>query len=585
MTQPPSGLTRRELLRRSALVAGALAAGGVPASATGTAVAIPGAAGAGGGLLLQLARVWPSPSTTWLVDALDETHMVFEDGSLEVLLWPGDRARLDAAAVRYEITVDDLIARDTAEAAAAVGQRSSVAVQPGERADYRLLPDFEADIDALVAAHPGRARKFSLPHRTHEDRTVVGIEIASDVARNDGRPVFYMDGVHHAREWPSAEYPIMWAHDLLESYATDARIRTVVDNVRTIIVPVMNPDGFHHSRTAVPDVQGAGNAITGNAYWRKNRRNDKTSPLEAVRPGYSAHGVDPNRNYTYAWGGAGASGTTSSDTYRGPGPLSEPETMNVAHVLRTNHAAGMITNHTSGKLVLWAWSWTLDDLEEQTLVEGLGRTIAALNGYTPQKSIDLYIHTGVCVDYAYGTFSTISYTFEHESSFHPAYASTIPAGYAKNRPAYLMLTEEACLPPGLRPADAERTTALSAVGLDPAALRHAVVSGRLVDASGAPVAGTVRLTKSLATPLWFDGDGANPVGLSGVDEVIDTVIDTDAQGRFEYHVNPSTRHVARRNGLTEAYTATFAAAGAGSATRSLVVERGEVVDLGAVVLG
>lgn len=33
--------------------------------------------------------------------------------------------------------------------------------------------------------------------------------------------MFSNDGVHHAREWPAAEVPIMWAHDLLEAETLD----------------------------------------------------------------------------------------------------------------------------------------------------------------------------------------------------------------------------------------------------------------------------------------------------------------------------------------------------------------------------
>ena len=48
-----------------------------------------------------------------------------------------------------------------------------------------------------------------------------------------------------------------------------------------------------------------------------------------------------------------------------------------------------------------------------------------------ESLIDLYETTGTCSDYAYGVFASVGYTFEHAgSSFHPAYASTVPAMYA-----------------------------------------------------------------------------------------------------------------------------------------------------------
>jgi hypothetical protein len=584
-----SKLTRRQLLRAAAMAAGAVAVGGVgPAGASTAALTARGGAAAGGAAnVLRLARVWFDASTQHLIDAFDETHTKYADGSIELLLWPGDLQRLEATGLRYQITVDDLVARDLAELAANEGADTGVDPQPGERTAYRVLADFEADMRSLVARFPDKARLITLPHKSHEGRTIYGIEIGTNVARNDGRPVFYMDGVHHAREWPSAEMPIMLAFDLLESYGSDPRVTTIVDNTRVIIVPVMNPDGFHHSRSAPLDtgttvrnpVDGTSPPVIGDQYWRKNRRNDGGHALEPVQPGVGAHGVDPNRNYMYGWGGAGASNTKTSDTYFGPGPLSEPETQNVAHILRTNHVNAMVTNHTSGRWVLYAWSWTRDDIAEQALVEGLGKGMASINGYTAQKSIDLYIHTGVCVDYAYGSFSCISYTFEHLTSFHPAYAGAIPSCYAANRGAYLLLIEEACLPAELRPSRASLPAPLRTGGYDDQRLNHGVITGRIVDGSGTGVAGTVRLYKEFQTDLWNNGNGGNPTGKASVGEFIDTVMETAADGTFAYHVNPSTRHQARVQGLTEAYQLTASAGGA-SASRSVVVDRGEVISLG-----
>ena len=43
-----------------------------------------------------------------------------------------------------------------------------------------------------------------------------------------------------------------FAYDLLENYGSDARARKVVQKSRTIIVPVVNVDGFSISRSASP---------------------------------------------------------------------------------------------------------------------------------------------------------------------------------------------------------------------------------------------------------------------------------------------------------------------------------------------
>jgi murein tripeptide amidase MpaA len=584
-------LSRRDLLRNATVGAGALAAGVTLGGVTAApAAAAPAAAAVAAAAPLKLARVWAfnAAQRAMLAD-FDDTHNVFNDGSVEYLLWPGDQAKLDAAGVSYEITVEDLVARDQALLAADSGV-STVALQPGQTAgEYRRLADFEKDMRALVARFPDKARLLELPEKTLEGRTVYGIEIASDVNRNDGRPVYYNDGVHHAREWPAAELPIMWAFDLLESYGTDARITNIVDNVRNIIVPVVNPDGYHLSREFPVDqsLMGLGQPqIAQGQYVRKNRRSllgdaaGQHGPANA-----SSYGVDPNRNYAYAWGDniGGSSSDRTSQTYRGTQPFSEPESRNVSAILRSHHATAMITHHTSGNLVLWAWGDTLDAAPDDALLQGLGRACATYNGYKPQKSIQLYATTGTTSDYAYGVFGSIGYTFEHAgSSFHPAYKTTVPAMYAKNREALLLLCEEGCLPPELRPDRPvppvlEQHTPLGV-------LNHAVVTGRLVDAAGNGVAGTVTLYKQFETLLWKNGNGGNPLGKASVTETIETVMDTNADGTFTYHVNPSTRPYLTFKGQRETYTLTAAGAG-GSAVRDVFVARGERLDLGDVALG
>jgi hypothetical protein len=574
--------TRRELLRRAGIGAGAVAVTtAVPAAAAGalegTVAGAAGGAAAAGGQKLMLARVWFTAAQQVLVGEFDDTHNIFDDGSIELLLWPGDLARLTATGLRFEITVPDLIARDAALHAAEAQQERTAALQPGETStgQYRLPQDFEADMRKLVQRFPDKARLIELPEKTLEGRTVYAIEIASDITRRDGRAYYYFDGIHHAREWPAAEFPIMFAFDLLESYDSDAQVKRIVDNVRTIIVPVMNMDGYTHSRTALIDQSGVGGPIIGSAYWRKNRRRDSADRVDA-------HGVDPNRNYAYAWGDniGGSSSSKTSETYRGVAPFSEPESQNTSWLLKTYPPTAMITHHTSGNLILWAWGDTRDDAPDNDLLEGLGRAMATFNKYRPQKSIQLYATTGTTSDYAYGVLGSIGYTFEHAgSSFHPNYANTVPPQYGINRPAFLMLAEEMCLPPELRDPNRDLPAVLNNHRYDPNALHHAILRGRLVDAAGNGVAGTVRLYKQFETLLWKDGDGNNPLRRPSVTEVIDTTIDTAADGTFVWHVNPSTRPYLTFKGETEAYELTAKANGSG-VVRTLVVHRGDDIDLG-----
>ena len=596
------GISRRTLFRSAGAVAAVTAvAAGVPAVAS---------TGRSGVEPLRLARVWArTKEQQKKLAGFDDTHRVFDDGSIELLLWPGDLARLKGTGLRHEITVADVVA---AERAVEAGVRT-VGPQPGEtkNADYRTLADYEADMRALAKRFPNKAKLIALPHKTLEGRTVYGLEICTDVNRRDGRPVFYQDGCHHAREWPAAEVPIMWAFDLLENYNKDKRIKAIVDNVRTIIVPVVNVDGYHYSRSFPPvetgEVAGRSNPLPPEAitlggqgrYIRKNRRpavgsthvGEGFGVVEQRKPqssdGYV--GVDPNRNYSYAWGDdeGGSSSVSYDATYRGTDPLSEQETKNVADLLKSHHVLAMVTNHTSGDLLLWAWGDTRDDAPDNDLLEGFGRAMAVYNGYRPQKSIDLYVTTGTTSDYAYGVLGSIGYTFEHAgSSFHPPYATTVPAMYAKNREAFILLAVLACLAPEQRPAmklQEDAALELKDVGFKNQ-LTHGVITGQAVDRRGRPVRATLTISKTFDTLLWEKGQG-NPLGQRAFRERIETAMATGGDGRFSWHVNPSTRPAVAAAKKTEAYLLTITGPGGIGASRRLVVRRGQRIDLGRVVVG
>ena len=170
---------------------------------------------------------------------------------------------------------------------------------------------------ALALANPDLVKPITLAHTSRQGRPVEGLEITTNPTARDGKPVYLQLGMHHAREWPSAEHTLEWAYELIQDYrAGDARTRTLVESVRTIIVPVVNPDGFNFSRED-GQTKGHGGGFSGfNAsdaeFHRKN-----CSAASCVVNG----GVDLNRNYGDLWGGPGATSNPAVETYRGTGTV------------------------------------------------------------------------------------------------------------------------------------------------------------------------------------------------------------------------------------------------------------------------
>jgi len=268
-----------------------------------------------------------------------------------------------------------------------------------DKADLGLYHTYEevlAELDGYVAAHPELARLEPLG-TTLEGRTVLALKVSDNVASAENEPGFLICGMHHSREWISVEVVMAFAKYLIEGYATDPRVKAMVDGREIWLVPVQNPDGFVYSTTKY-------------RMWRKNRRNN----------GNGTFGVDPNRNYGYEWGGAGASTSPSSDTYRGPSAASEPITQHIQNFARRHtNLKGSISFHSYGELILWPWSYTYDPCPDDAVLGDLARAMAKLNGHAPKQSSDLYPSSGDFDDYMYGVCGLASFTFELAKEFIP----------------------------------------------------------------------------------------------------------------------------------------------------------------------
>jgi hypothetical protein len=589
------GIDRRKFLKGTGLGLGAAALAG-PAGAS-TLVGGGGTSKiAGANDVLRMARVWAANRfDAALLAGFDDTHHIFDDGSIELLLWPGDLQRLQATNLRFEITVEDVVARDQAALAAADRQTSFDGTVPGDNGEYRTLQEYEADLLALVARHPDDARIIALPHRTREGRSVIGIEIAQDVNRRDGRPVWYMDGLHHAREWPSGENTIMFAFELLENPENDERVDGLFRETRTILVPVVNPDGFSWTRqtpTTNNYLLSLGLIVAGQAdYWRKNRQGAlEETQVPAAQRNPTAIGVDINRNYSARWGGGGAGSANTDQTYRAAGPFSEPEPLNVAELLRERQPIAVNSNHTYTGLVLRPWGYSGGAARyspDEDLMRDLGRKMCDANGYRNIHSFDLYVTTGTTTDWVYAALGSLSYCFEIGlSNFHPDYRGDDGPlhHYRLNREGFILLGETARFQhvayegvPEIDKSNAGAHRALNTLH-DVEYATHAVISGRVVDAEGNPVAADLVVERTTEIPLGAGG------GNAPYEEPSRAETGNDDDGTFAWHLPPSTTPIARESGAVEAWTLTVITDG-GSATREVVVDRGETADLGDIVLG
>ena len=459
--------------------------------------------------------------------------------SIEVVLYGNEDAQtLRDAKFRYSVRIADLDARVEANRRAdrrfaARAAQNGGSRLPSGRTSYRRLPDYEANLKNLALRYPKLVRPFTLPYRTHLGRDVMGIEIATDVYNlRDGKPIFLNMGVHHAREWPSSEHAIEWAYDLLTNYGSSGRTTRLVRATRNIVVPIVNPDGFNISREA-PDFPPE--TEFGAFSYEMKRKNCWPNP---DFPGNTCdnnedigrlQGVDPNRNYGGFWGGSGASTNPISDTFRGTGPFSEPETQNIRWLQSERMVTNLITNHTYSNLVLRppGVADTRPPLEEP-LLEQLGARMTSHNDYANIPGYGLYDTTGSTEDWTFWSAGSIGYTFEiGPNEFHPPYQTGVVAEYLGLAPA------EGAGQGGNREAYYEM--------LESTANRrhHSLITGR------APDGWTLKLHKSFMTatsPVWNDDFGTDIGNAQLFPDALDYEYRSDG-GRFRWHANPSTRPV------------------------------------------
>ncbi|MFN0070490.1 MAG: M14 family metallopeptidase [Chloroflexota bacterium] len=218
---------------------------------------------------------------------------------------------------------------------------------------YLTPEEIESSIQALAAAHPGKAEVVGLPELSWEQRASHALRIRAGTGAQ--RVGVLLTGCMHAREWGGADICLAFATNLLKSHAAGtslkygsktfsaAQVKTILERLDIIILPNVNPDGKAFSQGNDPLASGPQGT-----WWRKNRN---------PNPGLAARGVDLNRNFDFLWSsGIGTSTSATSFTYRGKHAFSEPESRNIRHLLDTfPNIAFYVDVHSHGELILFPW--------------------------------------------------------------------------------------------------------------------------------------------------------------------------------------------------------------------------------------
>jgi hypothetical protein len=259
--------------------------------------------------------------------------------------------------------------------------------------------------DQLYAAarnHPQLVKLEVLGH-TAQGREIIAVKLTQG-ARGiaDGtRPAVLFSATQHAREWISTEVDRRLMNYYIDRWnANDRDVRKLLQTTELWFIPVANPDGYQYT-------------FDNERLWRKNLRDNNGDGLIQV-----GDGVDPNRNFPNHWGydDEGSSSIPSSETYRGPAPLSEPETRAMVGLLDRIGFAFQVNYHSNGQWLLYAEGWqtstpTADDPIYYAMSGNLDNP--AIDEFHPGLSSDvLYVTNGETTDYAHATTGALAWTPE-----------------------------------------------------------------------------------------------------------------------------------------------------------------------------
>jgi carboxypeptidase T len=428
----------------------------------------------------------------------------------------GDERALRASGYRSRVLVADLDGLNRSARAAEErreGRQSSGL--PTGRVSYRTLDEINAELFQLAWRYRDRVKLFRLPYRSLLGKTIWGVEISHDVREDAGKPVFLNTGVHHAREWPTAEFVLEFAWELLQRDRRDRQISELLERGKIIAVPVVNPDGYDISRRLVQEQK------------RKNCRvnaGEVPTAAQCEDPANASFGVDNNRNYGAFWGGPGSSADRRASNHRGEAPWSEPENRNMRALAAANQVTVAINNHTPDERLLRAPSSSNEPIPADVEVyDALAQLLGADLDFPAGPWTEIYYEaSGTAEQTAYYGAGTLAFTpeltpgFDGAERFHPPYEYVVDQYlgtdfYAGSsiRAAYLTAFEAA--------VDRER---------------HSLIVGR------APRGAELTISKRFTLDTSAI-DGTGPI--SSFPHELESTMTVPRSGRFTWHVNPSLR--------------------------------------------
>ena len=253
---------------------------------------------------------------------------------------------------------------------------------------YMTSAVVSAHLDALATANPAvctrsQAADWAAGRVGGKSGYVkIGATVSSSPAQ---RSAVLLIGGQHAKELAPPDALVSFLEKMLAAYAASAAItypawtdpvnnitydsfvipwpwvKSVVERLDLYVAPLVNDDGRDFVLTPLP-ASATRDEQALHKTWRKNRR-----PAPSGNTDPRAVGVDLNRNYDIVWKfkqfynmslanvAVHASTDAVAENYIGDAVEAEPETKNVANLMRTKGISWFIDFHAFGRDVMFSW--------------------------------------------------------------------------------------------------------------------------------------------------------------------------------------------------------------------------------------
>jgi hypothetical protein len=265
---------------------------------------------------------------------------------------------------------------------------------PRDVTGYLRAATIAKRLTALVTAHPDLVTKGTGWVAGHEGRVPGFVKIrASNPTSAQRWRVLLLGGVH-ARELAPPDALLSFVEKLLTAYETGTDVsypaftgpdgtvydaftvgveeaRAVIDRLDLYVCPLVNPDGRDYALVAAAG--RSAEDIEQHRLWRKNRR---PAPTGETSP--DAVGVDVNRNFDILWDfrkhydsrfvkDLAVSASAVDEVFAGPKEESEPETRNVAGLMRDEDINYVLDVHSFSRDVLYTWTTEVNQSVDATM--------------------------------------------------------------------------------------------------------------------------------------------------------------------------------------------------------------------------